>query len=105
MLVLPNKSITIWKTFWEENRSLVYKYVIKQIKSAIKEDKKYAVLFTFEGTNNKIWVEQKYYLDTLQQALDEFVKYEEFEYAARVKKIINELHVSNLIKETQQIRN
>lgn len=100
MLILPDKSIAVWKTFWDDNKILVYKYVVKQVRKAIKNGDKKAILFGFENNDVKIWIDKEKYTESLERALETFVKEEEFEYAAKVRKIINEFLIDQVIQES-----
>jgi protein-arginine kinase activator protein McsA len=100
VLILPDKSIAVWKTFWDDNKVMVYKYVVKQVRNAIKNGDEKAVLFGFENNDVKIWIEKHKYVESLERALDTFVKEEEFEYAAKVRKIINEFLIDEVIRES-----
>jgi protein-arginine kinase activator protein McsA len=100
VLILPDKSIAVWKTFWDDNKIMVYKYVVKQVKKAIKRGDKKAILFGFENNDVKVWIDQEMYIESLEKALDTFVKEEEFELAGKVRKIIDEFLIDEIIKNS-----
>ena len=104
MLILPDKSIAVWKTFWDTNKILVYKYVVKQVRSAIKNGDKKAILFGFENNDAKVWIDKEKYVESLERALEAFIKEEEFEYAGKVRKIINEFLIDEVIQESINIK-
>jgi protein-arginine kinase activator protein McsA len=104
VLILPDKSIAVWKTFWDDNKVMVYKYVVKQVKKAIKNGEERAVLFGFENNDVKIWIEKHKYVESLERAFDAFIKEEEFELAGKVRNIINEFLIEEVIKDSINIR-
>lgn len=101
MLVLPKNSGIVWKRFLQENKALVYKYIIRQMKTAIQEEKDRLDLFKFEE-NDKIfmWVESKDYLKLLTDAFDLFMKEEEYEYASKTKKLITLHQINSVIRDS-----
>ena len=103
MLILPDKSIAVWKSFWEENKLLIYKYVVKQIKVAVEEGKNRAYLFGFENDNTKVWIDRKGYAESLDKALNYFVELEEFELATKTQKVINKFHIDEVIRQSNDI--
>jgi protein-arginine kinase activator protein McsA len=104
VLILPDKSIAVWKTFWDDNKVMVYKYVVKQVKKAIKNGEEKAVLFGFENNDVKIWIEKHKYVESLERAFEAFIKEEEFELAGKVRSIINEFLIEEVIKDSINIR-
>jgi protein-arginine kinase activator protein McsA len=100
VLILPDKSIAVWKTFWDDNKVMVYKYVVKQVKKAIKNGEERAVLFGFENNDVKIWIEKHKYVESLERAFEAFIKEEEFELAGKVRSIINEFLIEEVIKDS-----
>ena len=104
MLILPDKSVAVWKTFWGNNKILVYKYVVKQVRTAIKNGDEKAILFGFENNDVKVWVDKEKYVESLEKAFDAFLKAEEFEYAGKVRKIINEFLIDEVIRESINIK-
>lgn len=102
MLILPDKSISIWKTFWDENKILVYKYIVKQVKAAIEKGDQKAILFGFEANNMTVWVERDRFVESLDKALQTFIREEYYEYAAKTQKIIDQFLIDEVIKDSQQ---
>jgi protein-arginine kinase activator protein McsA len=100
MLVLPNSAIFIWEKFLQENKILVYKYAIRQIKKGLEQNKKKIDLFRCEDNSLYAWIPQKEIPRFLNEALRQFVKEEEYEYAGKVKQILNLYHVTKLINES-----
>lgn len=103
MIVLPNKTTQVWNRFLKENKTLVYKYVVRQIEKGIKENTDRVDLFKSEDDMMHASVPKEKYLVTLQDALDIFIKAEEYETAAKTKTMIIEYQIDNLIKESRNI--
>ncbi len=104
MLVLPNKTTKVWDRFLAENKILVYKYVVKQVEKGIKQNNNKVDLFKSEDDKMYAYVPKDKYLLTLEDALDIFIKEEEYEAAAKTKKIIIEYQINKLINESANIQ-
>lgn len=103
MLNLPDKSPAVWQRFFKENRSLVYKYIVRQVEKGIKQNLPKVELFTFEGDDHASYAHQQNYLLILQEAMQVFIKVEDYESASRTKKLIDEYHINKLIKESNEV--
>jgi hypothetical protein len=102
MLVLPSKSAVVWDKFLTENKVLVYKYIVREIKRCLYDDEEKIYLFKFEDNTMFAWVPKDKALQTLEDALGIFVKEEEYEYAQKTKSVIDKYHVYKLIKESNK---
>lgn len=102
MLELPDKSPIVWERFFKENKAVVYRYVIRQINTAIEQNTSQVELFKIGSIETKV-IFSKNYLPVLQEAMMEFVKVEDYEYASRTKKIIDAYHINRLIKESSEV--
>jgi len=100
MIELPHKSAAVWQRFFSENRSLVHRYIVRQIKKAIQQDQSKVCLFVFKGTSDATWIYRKNYLFMLEEALKTFIKEEAYEDAQQVKLIIDQFYINKLIEET-----
>lgn len=100
MLVLPSRSIIIWERFLRENRVLIYKYIVQQVKKGIENNTEIIPLFKLEDGSMRTWIDQSNFPVTLDTALEVFIDAEEYEYAAKTKKIISMYHIDKLIKES-----
>jgi ABC-type Zn uptake system ZnuABC Zn-binding protein ZnuA len=103
MLVLPNKTAKIWNRFLEENKVLVYKYIVKEVGKGIVKEKQRVDLFKLENDSMHAFVPKEKYLDTLREAIKVFVEQEEYESAAKANKIIVEYQINKLIKESKNV--
>jgi protein-arginine kinase activator protein McsA len=103
MLNLPDKTAVVWQRFFKENKIIVYKYTVKQIKKAIQQNLDTVELFKFGDESEPRVVQQRHYLPMLEDALKEFIKVEDYEYAGKTKKIIDEYHINKLIKESNEV--
>jgi len=99
MIVLPNKSAAVWDKFLEENKVLVYKFIIGEIKKNLYDDKENIELFTFEDGSVFAWIPKKSVLQTLDHAIEVFVEHEEYELAQKVSNLIKRYHVEKLLSE------
>jgi hypothetical protein len=100
MLVIPNKVQSIWGEFLKENKVLVHKYVVREIKKAYSAGKDEADLFKFEDGRFHTKVPRKNFVKTLTDSKNLFIKEQEFEYAGEVSKLINTIVIDNLIKDS-----
>jgi hypothetical protein len=102
MLVLPSKSAQVWDKFIKENQVLVYKYIVRTIRNGLRTDNDRIDLFKFEDNTMFAWVPRNKALITLEDALQIFIKAEEYEYAEKTKNLITKYHIDNLIKESNK---
>lgn len=100
MLELPSKSPVVWRKFFKENKSLVFRYVVKEVNKALQKDLPKVELFRFKNSANSQWVYKKDYMNVLQDAMSIFVQNEDYEDAGKVKHIIDRYHIEQLIKES-----
>ena len=77
MLVLPNKTSLVWDRFLKNNKILVYKYIVRQIKKGIDQDSSGIELFRSEDNTLNAWIPQNQVLKFLEAALNVFVVAEE----------------------------
>lgn len=100
MLELPSKSPVVWHKFFKENKPLVFRYVVKEVGKALQNDVPKIELFRFKNSANSQWAHKKDYITILQEAMKIFVQSEDYEDAAKVKRIIDHYHINKLIKES-----
>lgn len=103
MIVLPNKSSAIWNRFLDENRVLVYKYIVREIKRNLATDNDVIDLFKFEDDSVHAWIPRKEILKTLEKAMKVFIAAEEYEYAEKTNNIIKSYHINKLIKDSTKL--
>lgn len=99
MLILPNKSAVVWDRFLKENEVLVYKFIVKEIKKNLESPSDRIDLFTFEDGSMHAWILKKNVMKTLTQALEVFIKAEEYEYARKTDNVIKQYHINKLLSE------
>lgn len=102
MLVLPNKSAVVWDKFLTENKVLVYKYIVREIKKNLFDNKDRIDLFKFEDNTMHAWVPKNKVLQTLQEAINIFIAAEEYEYARKADNIIKQYYIDKLIKDVNK---
>ena len=98
MIQLPAKSDMVWKKFFDENRVMVYRYTIKEVKKAINDDVPSVDLFKF-ANGHTTTIQFKYFGKVLEDCLRLFVKEEDYEYAEKTKKLLDAYHIQKLLKE------
>jgi hypothetical protein len=103
MLELPDKSPAVWNKFFKENKFLVYRYILKQVKTAIEKDLPKIELFKFKDSGKINMLYEKDYVFALEEALKTFVQMEEYERANQAKKLIDSYHINLLIKESNEV--
>ncbi len=95
MLNLPPKPFYIIQKFLNENRLVVYKYLIKQIKKGIRENLDKVELFQINPINNKhthiAVVRQSDYEIVLKDAMKNSIEEEDYETAAKARDILQML--------------
>lgn len=95
MISLPNKPAPVIKHFLDKNKPLVYRYVIKKIKQALHSNLE--SIEVFEHKNKIEYLKQKDFEMTLQNAITEFCKVEDYESAAISKKLLDKVKIKKLI--------
>lgn len=100
MLVLPNKTSFVWEKFLQENKVLVYKYIVRTIKKEMSNNRERIDLFKFEDGSMHAWIPSNRILKFLDDAMKLFVEKEEYEYADRVSRLIKQYHIDKLIRES-----
>lgn len=103
MLELPDKSPAVWQRFFEENRPLVYRYIVKQISNGIDGNLPKVPLFTFKNSPKENWAYQRDYEMILNDAMKAFIKAEDYEGAAKAKKLLDKLYINKLITESKEV--
>lgn len=101
MLELPNNADAVWQTFFDNNRVLVYRYIVKKIKEGIVNNLDKVHLFKFQEAKEPTWVSKKNYLENLEIAMEIFIHSEEYEEAEKVKKVIDLFHIQKLIEDSK----
>lgn len=100
MIELPNKTGAVWARFFKENRTLVQRYVVRQIKKGIYNNLPKVELFKFQGSGEVTMIEEKNYLYMLENALQSFIQDEAYEDAQEVKDLVETYYINKLIEES-----
>lgn len=103
MIELPDKSPAVWNKFFKENKPLVYRYIIKQVKNAIENNLPKIELFRFKNSGKTNMLYEKDYVFVLEEALKSFIQTEEYEQANEAKKLIDSYYINLLIKESNEV--
>jgi hypothetical protein len=104
MLILPNKSAVVWEKFLTENKVLVYKYIVREVKKNLEIDKDKIDLFKFEDNTMYAWIPKNKVLQTLNEAMKLFIKEEEYEYAQKTDVIIKQYYINKVIQDSKMIQ-
>ena len=102
MLVLPSKVAPLWNQFLRQNKDIVFKYIVRQIRKGILEHKKKIDLFRFEDDDQIASVPKENFLFALEDAKREFVKKELYEMAQYTQEVIDLYHIEQLILDTSK---
>jgi predicted alpha/beta-fold hydrolase len=98
MITFPNKPAPVIKHFLDQNKQLVYKYLLVKIKHAVKNNLNEVEVFQH---NSKVEsIKKNDFQKTLEHAIQEFCKVEDYENAAVGKKILDRIKIQNLIDST-----
>jgi hypothetical protein len=103
MIILPNKSKSVWPVFLKANKSLVFRYAMGRVEYGIANNLNRVELFKFENDSMMAFIQKEDYLSFLNGALDHFVSQEEYEYANHAKLTIEQYHIKKLIKESMEL--
>jgi predicted alpha/beta-fold hydrolase len=100
MITFPNKPAPVIKHFLDQNKLLVYKYLLTKIKHAVKNNLDTIEIFQH---NNKVEsIKKQDFQKTLEHAIVEFCKVEDYENAAIGKKLIDRIRIDNLLESTKK---
>lgn len=105
MFKLPNKPFHVIQKFLYEHRPLVFKYLVKKIKFAIKHDITRIELFELPSPQNirhVAIVKEIDYEKVLEQAIEVCAEVEDYETAATAKNTIDEYrekHITKLLND------
>jgi predicted alpha/beta-fold hydrolase len=98
MIKFPSKPAPVIKHFLDQNKQLVYKYLLVKINHAVKNNLDTVEVFQH---NSKVEsIKKKDFEKTLDHAIKEFCKVEDYENAALCKKVISKITINNLIDST-----
>lgn len=99
MLVLPTKSKYVWNKFLDGNKSLIYKYVLREIKKNLESNSNKIDLFTCEDGSWNRWLPKEEIPLFLADAIKVFIKEEEYEYARKADDLIKKYYVYKLLND------
>jgi hypothetical protein len=85
LIVLPSDNPFALKQFTELHTDLVFKYLLKRIRMAVREDMPSVNLFQFGNTRKLAQIARPEYETQLNSLMDYFVKKEDYELAARCR--------------------
>lgn len=85
LIVLPSDNPFALKQFTELHTDLVFKYLLKRIRKAVREDMPSVNLFQFGNTRKLAQIARPEYETQLNSLMEYFVKKEDYELAARCR--------------------
>ena len=92
---LPMSSPTLIQKFITENRGVVYVYLLKMLKKAIRKDWPKVDLFRLGDTPFIAKIERKDYTSTLTDLMNYFTSIEDYEKATQCRDLINASIINN----------
>lgn len=108
MLNLPPKPFPVIQKFLYENKLVVYKYLVKQVRKGIREDLDKVELFHINPTHSAhkhtAVVKREDYETVLNDAMKYAIKEEDYETAAKVRDTIQTLKDSSINKLLNEIK-
>lgn len=96
MIELPITSLGTLNQFISDYGDTVLRYVMLKIDLEWENDR--IDLFTFEGSTYVARVYRKDYINALDDALEVFVKKEQYEDAAKCRDLITKINVESVIR-------
>ena len=100
--VLPMESAQKLKTFVDENKSLVYDYMLRKLRGAIRQNRPEVLIFVLGDSSLHAKIKKNEYEDTIQMMIQYFLKAEEYEKIIQCKELLQRLYVNRVIDESKQ---
>ena len=97
-ITLPTASLGLIKKFLQENRDLMYKYIVKSIKRGATAKADHVDLFRFGETKYVAACRASEFPVVLKQALKYFVETEMYEEAAACRDLLTEVVIEDIIR-------
>jgi protein-arginine kinase activator protein McsA len=108
MLNLPPKPFPVIQRFLNENKLVVYKYLVKQVRKGIRKDLDKVELFQITQLNTShkhtAVVKRDDYQIVLQDAMKYAIKEEDYETAAKARDTLQLLTDTNITKLLNDIK-
>lgn len=99
--ILPNTSHAKLMAFIEQEKTMVYRYIYRQLRDAIRNERDEAPLFRL-GESALVFIKKEDYQKFLLELTTHFIAAEEYEMVPQCQKLNNELIVNRVIDETRQ---
>lgn len=100
MLILKNKSISTVQKFIQENKILVYRYMVLSIADAVRNKKNKTEFFSFGiNTEHLAIARSTEYEQILTDAITHFAEAEKYEYAAHARDTLHKWKVEQLLND------
>jgi hypothetical protein len=102
MLEIPRTLVTKLNQFQLVEPKTINKYYLKKIKQAVRKKEKRAKFYKVKDTSIVGGVEERDFIETLNDIQTRFIEVELYELARECENLIQEIYIEKLIKETQQ---
>lgn len=98
-LVLPFEDPTTLATFTERHRELVYKYLLKRLTLAIKNNLSAIPIFQLGQSKNLVQITKNNYQTQLDAMMNWFVNQEDYETASHCRDLIRQIKSSDVVDQ------
>jgi hypothetical protein len=99
---IPPVSPQAFNEFLSQHPSLMYKYVFKVLKKAIRDDKESVILFNMPHLDTRARIDRKDYPIALERAIEHFLKSEEYERIRECQTLLEQHYVNEIIRSSAE---
>jgi len=96
MIELPSTSVGTFANFLSTRQDIIFKYVLREVETAVDEKKDKIVLFKFSNSDTTVSLEENRYLMAVSAAMNFFTEQEMYEKAIVARDLINVLNRQNV---------
>ena len=101
--VLPPVAPKILTQFIEKNPSLIYRYMLKKLHKAVKNDVDEIALFYLPTFGKTAMLHREFFQETLQKMITHFLQSQEYELIPQCKILLSKLAVNDVIRRSKQV--
>lgn len=98
---IPPVNPKILNEFLLKYPTLVYKYVYKQLKTAIRDDVDSVILFNMPHLGSIARIDRKDYVLALEKMIEHFILVEEYERVPDCQSLLRQHHVNEILRTTK----
>lgn len=103
-LVIPKKAVPVLRQFFNENPSLMYRFLMKRIVKGLQCPAQHIVLYYLGDEQIEVVMRFDQYPIILQNAQKHFIKNEEYELAEQCKLLLIRYNVELVIQESRKVK-